>query len=325
MYVSPILVILFLPDKLALHFLHYFIYIRVLHFYKDKDELHNIDYFFNYYYEHLAEHYGPKSELCSVHIHSHLLAQVNRHGSLAMTSCFPRESYIGNAVKWCHGKKYILEQFITWYKLDHILYPDNSINIHYLTQRKHFDEKYLDYSLIESLNDKFLQCCLKKKMHLDGKKPVKKYARYFYGLKTFHSLSYVRGGNAISYWVSIKNEECPQKHGICFGEVIYYFQFDNEYYAFIKHFKCIDQSLSDGLSSTSIPQDLLDRLNVFYHLFHDKNFSYKIVSTNHIMNKVIRMSWIERDVSVFTEVHIDWEHDRTDLAFSLYTVIVLSL
>jgi hypothetical protein len=95
----------------------------------------------------------------------------------------------------------------------------------------------------------------------------KQYARYFHGLKTFHSLSYVRGGNAISYWVSVKNEECPQKHGICFGEVIYYFQFGNEYYAFIKHYKCIDKSLSDGLSSTSVPQNLLDRLNIYCHFF----------------------------------------------------------
>ena len=113
MYVSPIFGILFLPDQMALHFLHYFIYIRVLHFYQNKDELNDIDYFFNYYYEHLAENYGPKSELCTIHIHSHLLEQVKRHGSLSMTSCFPRESYIGSAVKWCHGKKFILEQFIT--------------------------------------------------------------------------------------------------------------------------------------------------------------------------------------------------------------------
>ncbi|CAF4503456.1 unnamed protein product [Rotaria socialis] len=287
LYASPIFVITFLPDTLALHFLHYFIYIRVLHFYQHKDELHDIDRFFDFYYEHLAEHYGPKSELCTVHIHTHLLSQVNRHGSLSMTSCFPRESYIGHAIKWCQGKKFILEQFITWYKIDRTLYPDNTLNIAYLTQHEHFDENYLDKAIVRSLNDTFLKCCEKKHIKFDGSMPVKRYARYFRGLKKFHSISYVRGGYPISYWVSIKSDSCPQNHGICFGEVIYYFQTDNEYYAFIKHYKCLDKSLANGLLSTPVPQNLLDRLNMYYHFFHDKKFSYKIVSTCWITN--IRM------------------------------------
>ncbi|CAF3371365.1 unnamed protein product [Rotaria sp. Silwood2] len=277
LYASPIFVITFLPDTLALHFLHYFIYIRVLHFYQHKDELRDIDRFFDFYYKHLAEYYGPKSELCTVHIHTHLLSQVNRHGSLSMTSCFPRESYIGHAVKWCQGKKFILEQFMTWYKIE-------------------------DKAIVRSSNDTFVKCCDKKHIKLNEANPVKRYARYFRGLKKFHSISYVRGGNSISYWVSIKNDSCPQNHGVCFGEVIYYFQIDNESYAFIKHYKCLGKSLADGLSSTPVPQNLLDRLNVYYRFFYDKKFTYKIVSTCWITNAVIRMPWIEPNVSVFTEI-----------------------
>jgi len=108
------------------------VFIRVLHFYHDKDELHGIDHYFNFYYEHLAEYYGPKSELCTIHIHSHLLDQVKRHGSLSMTSCFPRESYLGNAIKWYQGKKYMLEQFITCYNVDRTLYSNNTLNINHL-------------------------------------------------------------------------------------------------------------------------------------------------------------------------------------------------
>ena len=155
LYVSPIFVVLFLPDQLAAHFLHYWAYIRVLHFHHDKTELLDVDQFFDYYYEHLAEHYGPKSELCTVHIHCHLLAQVTRHGCLALTSCFPRESYIGKAVKWCHGKKHMLEQFFTWYRIDRKLCDDNTMSISHLFDEQRFDDKYLDKSTIESCANEF--------------------------------------------------------------------------------------------------------------------------------------------------------------------------
>lgn len=300
---------LFLPDDLALHFLHYFIYIRILHFYKNKDELHDINKFFDYYYQHLSMYYGARSELCTVHLHTHLLDQVNRHGSLSMTSCFPRESYIGKAIKLCKGQKYILEQFNTWYKLDSLLYLDSTLNMSYLTQDERFDEKYLIKSLVESVNEKFVYCCDKKNIELNGTTLIKIFSRYFRGLKTFHSLSYGRSGNAISYWVSIKNDKCPQNYGVCFSEVIYYFRIDNDYYAFIKHYSCTDKNLSNGLSSISVSQELLDRLNKYHHFFHDKRYSYKIVPVARIINKVIRMPWMEPDVSVFTEIDLDWEHD----------------
>ena len=309
LYISPVLVVLFLPDVLALHFLHYFVYIKTLHFFQNKDELQGIDKFFDYYYRHLSEHYGPKSELCTVHIHTYLLDQVNRHGSLSITSCFPRESYIGKAVQLCKGQKYILEQYNTWYKLDRILCVDSTLNISYLTQDEHFDEKYLVKSVTESVNAKFVKCYNVKGLPLDDVKSMKIYARYFRGLKTFHSLSYGRSGNAVSYWVSVKNDRCSQNQSICFGEVIYYCRIDNDYYAFIKCYSCIDKHLSDGLLSTSIPVKLNDRLNYYYHFFHDKKYSYKIIPVSGIINKVIRMAWKEADISVFTEIYVDWEHD----------------
>ena len=58
-------------------YLFFSVYIRVLHFYQNKDDLQGIDYFFDYYYRHLAEYYGPKSELCSIHIHLHQIPLVD--------------------------------------------------------------------------------------------------------------------------------------------------------------------------------------------------------------------------------------------------------
>jgi hypothetical protein len=292
-----------------MHFLHYFVYIRVLHFYHNIHELDGIHEFFYFYYERLSEHYGPKSELCTIHLHSHLLAQVKRHGSLSMTSCFPRESYIGNAIKWCKGKKYMLEQFITWYKVDRSLYSDNKLDINKLFINGQLDDKYLDKSLITSMNDKFTKCCDKQNIQLNKQKPVKQFARYFRGIKVFHSLSYQRGGHAISYWIAFKRNDCLQNHGSCFGEVIFYFKHNDEDYAFIRCYPCINKSLADGLTSVHVPQNLLNRLDKYYHFFHDEKYSYEIVLVTSIINKVIRMAWIDPKISVFTEIYTDWEHD----------------
>lgn len=308
LYVSPVFAMLFLPDRMAVHFLHYYVYIRTLHFYRNNEELDGIEKFFDHYYQHLAEFYGPKSNLCTVHIHSHLLAQVKRHGCLAMTSCFPRESFLGNLVKLCHGKKFILEQFFTWYRLNRVLSTDNNITVARLYEHRRFDDKYLDESLLKSTREKMLLCCEKKNIQVDPS-ALKVFGRYTYGLKTFHSLCYSRAGNSISHWVSIRSDQCPVQCGRCFGEVILFFQSGDSYYAFIRHYPCMDKSLSDGLTSTTISPELDERLKAYFHVFHDKQFTYKIVPIDFILNKVIRMPWNESHLSIFTEVDLDWEHD----------------
>ncbi|CAF3381159.1 unnamed protein product, partial [Rotaria socialis] len=101
LYISPVFACLFLPDTLALHFIHYFLHVGALYAYDDITELNDIENIFNYYYEHIVDYYGEKSQLCTLHLHSHLKEQVLKHGALVYTSCFARESYIGHSLKWC--------------------------------------------------------------------------------------------------------------------------------------------------------------------------------------------------------------------------------
>ena len=174
----------------------------------------------------------------------------------------------------------MLEQFITWYQAGHSLYSNNRFNINYLFRQERFDDKYLNKSLVSSTDNRSFRCCDNEKIQSDKAKPIQLYALYSRGCKKFHFVSYECAGNAISYWMSCKNNECVQKHQICFSEFIYYFRFNNEYYAFIKLYKRISNSLADGLSSINVPQNLLGRLNNYYHVFHDKKYSYKIVPVN---------------------------------------------
>ncbi|CAM4823140.1 unnamed protein product [Rotaria magnacalcarata] len=305
LYVSPIFVSLFLPDSLALHFLHYFVYIRTLYFYDHVTELDGIENLFNYYYERITDYYGKKSQLCTLHLHLHLKDQVLKHGALVFTSCFARESYIGQSVKWCLGRKYILEQFITWYSVDRSLALKNSMKLNDIFYVEKFIGNYINMLLIQNYQDKLNLCSIKKKMNLTGSNFFSRYSR---GLKLFHSRAYTRSGYGISYFVSISNENCLMKRKTCFGDVLFYFDCDDRHYAFVKKYKCINFSFSDALPTVSVPQFISDKLNFYYGFYNHKQFSYKIIPVADISNKVINMKW-SNDTFVYTDVVCEREHD----------------
>ena len=88
-----------------LHLLHYL--------YQDISELSEIENHFNHYDAHMADYYGKKSQLCTLHLHLHLRNQMIKYGALSCASYFARESYIGQAAQWCLEEKFLLAQFIT--------------------------------------------------------------------------------------------------------------------------------------------------------------------------------------------------------------------
>ena len=305
LYISPVFVSLYLPDALALHFLHYFVYIRSLHFFQSTDELIDIEQFFLFYYKHLADHYGVKSQLCTVHLHLHLKDQVLNHGGLSMTSCFARESYLGNALQWCHGKKYVLEQFITWYLVDRSLSPPTSFDLNRLFFAERYDERYLNRAIINDYRDKLAACLRKKKMAMGN---IQYFARYFRGLRAFHSMAYSKSGTGISYWISISNDRCPEGRSTCFGEILFYISEMDAHFAFVKKYDCIHASLSDGLTTVEMSQNLSEKLSKFYGCYDRRKFSYKILPVALISNKVVNMPWLN-STYIFTDVVLDWEHD----------------
>ncbi|CAF4552549.1 unnamed protein product, partial [Didymodactylos carnosus] len=230
-----------------------------------------------------------------------------RHAALSLTSCFPRESYLGSALRWCHGKKYVLQQFITWYHIEQSLRVKNTLTVNDIFIKEHCDEKYLNYRFTESFNATFLSCCKNQNVVLNTNTQLIYFARYRRGLVTYHSRAYSRSGRAISYYVCVKSDLCPAKRETCFAEILVFFKL-NDTYASIKEYSCIDRSLTDGLTCTASTV-LMKKLNEFYAFFNDKHFSYKIVLVSALLDKAIRIPWNEKDLSVFTNVALDWEHD----------------
>ncbi|CAF3744588.1 unnamed protein product [Rotaria sp. Silwood1] len=210
LYVSPLFSILFLPDRYALHFLYYFIYVRTLYHYEKISELENIDLLFDEYYKNLSKLYGEKSELLTVHLHAHLKEQVVHHGALSMTSCFPRESYLGLALTMCYGKKYVLAQYISWHLIERSLYDKNTIEVNDVFITERFYDRYLDIQMITRYKAKLIACLKRQNIILDENFQIQYYARYCRGFKSYHSKVYLRAGRAISHRVSIANPKCTK-------------------------------------------------------------------------------------------------------------------
>ena len=212
---------------------------------------------------------------------------------------------LGNALQWCHGKKYVLEQFMTWYLIDRSLSPTTSFDINRLFYAERYDERYLNRTIINDHRDKLTTCLRKRKMATGN---INYFARYFRGLRAFHSMAYSKSGTAISYWISISNGRCPARRSNCFGEVLFYISETDVYYAFVKKYDCILASLSDGLATVQMPQNLSEKLSKFYGCYDRRKFSYKIIPVALISNKVINMPWLN-NTYIFTDVALDWEHD----------------
>ena len=118
LYTAPVFVVLFIPDRYAAHFILYFLYVQSLHYFCDKSSLVGIDLLFNQYLKAIQSLYGSRASLCSLHMHQHLLEQVDQDGSLSMKSCLARESFLGSSIKLCHGTRYIFQQLVTWHNVD---------------------------------------------------------------------------------------------------------------------------------------------------------------------------------------------------------------
>ena len=98
LYIAPVFAVLFISDRYAAHFILYFLCVRSLHYVHDKSSLVGIHLLVNQYLEAIESLYRPCTSLCSLHMHQHLLEQVDQHGSLSMTSCFARESFSGSSI-----------------------------------------------------------------------------------------------------------------------------------------------------------------------------------------------------------------------------------
>ena len=304
LYVSPLFVINFLPDDYSAHFLLYYTFVKVLHFFTDKNQLIGIESLFFLYHESLSSLYSKRSELATIHYHSHLLSQVYSHGALCFTSCFSRESYLAHVLKWCKGTKYVLKQLVTWYDISQNIHKCSSFSLFDIFSKETFSPSYVDNVLIVSLHRDFVECLQSFSASLSD---CIFYSRYFRGFVCFHSVCYTRRGNSISHFVSIKSASCARDK-LCFASVLFYFSLRHQYYASVKVYPCRAQSILSVLQRT-VPSLVEKIIDSYFRLFDESVFSFEILSVSEITKKAIKIPTLENNICSFTTVEFDFEHD----------------
>lgn len=308
LYVAPVFTVLFIPDAYAEHFLHYFVYVRTLHYFDSINDLDKLDDIFGHYARSIEPLYGHRASLCSLHMHSHLVRQVINHGALSMTSCFARESYLSSAIKICHGTRNVLQQFVDWYDIDQAIRPPCSFTVDRVFSRELiFDQKYVNRSLLEQMHTTFAACTVAQSITVRKNLNELAYARFNRGLAIFHSSVYSRGGRAISSFASVVYSPCLSHSHLCFAELLFFFSVAQVNFAFAKIFPCNQRSLSTGLS---LAQGTKKRLDDFFRFFNTNVFKFFIVPVSSIDNLAIRLSWPEdKSIFCFTTVPFQSEHD----------------
>ena len=155
-YVSPLFVINFLPNDYSAHFLLYYTFVKVLYFFTDEKQLLNIDNLFSLYHESLSRLYSKRSELATVHYHTHLLSQVFSHGALCFTSCFSRESYFAQVLNWCKGTTHVLNQMVIWYNISQNIHKSGSVSVSDIFSKESFSPTFLDKNFIATVQYDFV-------------------------------------------------------------------------------------------------------------------------------------------------------------------------
>ena len=148
-------------------------------------------------------------------MHQHPLEQADQHGSLSITSYFARESFLGSSIKLCHGTRYILQRLATWNNVDQSIYPHNNLMLSDLyTNEKLFDNRYIDSQILRQHSADFELCLSRGGLKSNLSKDF--HAHFQRGLSVFHSKSYMRHGQAISYFVAMENKGCSFDPKVCF-------------------------------------------------------------------------------------------------------------
>ncbi|CAF4770341.1 unnamed protein product [Rotaria sp. Silwood1] len=99
-----------LSDKIIYHFSLLFIYVRILRYFEDRYQIHDVKIFIEKYLQMFSTIYGRCHELLSTHVLLHLTEQCTRHGGLSYHSMFTFESQLHYLRKMAHGTTSLAQQ-----------------------------------------------------------------------------------------------------------------------------------------------------------------------------------------------------------------------
>ncbi|CAF3749493.1 unnamed protein product [Rotaria sp. Silwood1] len=281
-----------LPPIILSHFALYSMFIKLLHCPKSHDEIELADKIIHYYCQTASQIYDKTIELFSLHAHLHLPQQVLTHGGLCFTSAFCFESAIRYLKKKAHGTRNLGTQIADWINYGtvvtrspfHISKPTGINNI---SINDHIFDKYRNDFLnaLHSFNQ--------------DENYVLLFLRFKDVFVTYHTLLYDLSFTCKSYIISYKSMNLSIKY----GQVIVFFKYQDNYYAFIQEYKPTAKTTSDYVS---LPDYLKPKLNELFPV-RSLSKSYTVVPVINICHKCIEVKY--DDYVFLSEIRVDYEHD----------------
>ena len=130
------------------------------------------------------------------------------------------------------------------------------------TNEKLFDNRYIDSQILRQHSADFELC-----LNHDGLKSnfsIDFYARFQRRVSVFHSKSYIRHGQVISYFVAMENKDCSFNPKVCFAEVFFYVMINSLQYVCVKIHQCRHRSLT---ASVSVSLEIKSRVGSFFRFY----------------------------------------------------------
>ncbi|CAF4876804.1 unnamed protein product, partial [Rotaria sp. Silwood1] len=211
------------PEVYVYHFSLYFIYIRNLRHFSNRDEIREMPTFIEEYLKLFSSLYDQCAELYSAHALYHLHEQVEEHGGLAHHSLFSTESCLNHIAKLSHGSISLGQQISYWWCIHRQINSRKMINRPTLfTKSELILDSFFVYDVIENYRQEF-DLAYNQTFGEFPPQSMKFYSRYVHGLIVYHSMSYSRRNKSNSFSVLIETRNLRGEPINCFGQILLYF------------------------------------------------------------------------------------------------------
>ncbi|CAF3701611.1 unnamed protein product [Rotaria sp. Silwood1] len=170
------------PEVYVYHFSLYFIYIRNLRHFSNRDEIREMPTFIEEYLKLFSSLYDQCAELYSAHALYHLHEQVEEHGGLAHHSLFSTESCLNHIAKLSHGSISLGQQISYWWCIHRQINSRKMINRPTLfTKSELILDSFFVYDVIENYRQEF-DLAYNQTFGEFPPQSMKFYSRYVHGL-----------------------------------------------------------------------------------------------------------------------------------------------
>lgn len=128
------------------------------------------------------------------------------------------------------------------------------------------------------------------------------YKRYKHQFITYHTMLYDKRFRCRSFIISYVKDN-KYHNDISYANVIVFYKYNNEYFAFIQKYHASNKRISDF---AELPDEIVRKLNELYPLLLLSD-DYDIISVDAFRHKCIAIEF--QDVLCLSEILVDFEHD----------------